>query len=226
MARIAFTAPVRHTRWLVTAASVAAMTWPLAAQAQIAGITDPVGDFLPSFAGASSQIDLDVLSASAYYNPATSLFTLVATMAGPIGSTANAAYIWGVNRGAGVTNAGFVAIGIDGVRFDRTISLLPAGTGTVGGVGALPAGSVSISGNTISANIPLSFLPANGFANPLDYTWNLWPRNNTFSGVPGISDFAPNNANFSTSPIPEPATWALMAGGLALLGAVARRRSC
>lgn len=178
MARIAFTAPVRHARWLVTAASVAATTWPPAAQAQIAGITDPVGDFLPSFAGASSQTDLDVLSASAYYNPATSLFTLVATMAG-----------------------------------------------TVGGVGALPAGSVSISGNTVSANIPLSFLPANGFANPLDYTWNLWPRNNTFSGVPGISDFAPNNANFSTSPIPEPATWALMAGGLALMGVVARRRS-
>ncbi|KQW51361.1 MULTISPECIES: PEP-CTERM sorting domain-containing protein [unclassified Roseateles] len=194
---------------------------PLASHA-LTSIDDAQGDFLATFGGSSASTDLDVLSASVTYAPGTDLFTLTATMDGVIGSTATGLYVWGVNRGAGT--AGFAGIGINGVRFDRVIILRPDGTGTIGGVGALPAGSVTLSGKTITATVSGSLLPSTGFANKFDYTWNLWPRDSAFAGTAAISDFAPNNANFTTSPVPEPATFATLLGGLGLVAFLGRRR--
>ena len=163
-----------------------------------------------------------MLSATVTYNPGTDLFTLSATMDGAIGSTAGGFYVWGVNRGAGT--AGFANIGITGVRFDRVVILRPDGSGAIGGVGALPAGSVTVAGNTITGVVSGSLLPGTGFNNKLDYTWNLWPRDGAFAGTAAISDFAPNNANFTATPVPEPGTATLSALGLAGLLAWRRRR--
>lgn len=190
------------------------------------GITDPANDFLPTFAGdIASSAYLDVISASAFYNPASDTFTLVATMNGAIPTApVPGFYVWGVNRGAGV--ASFAANGITGVRFDATVQLRPNGTGSVGAT-ALPAGSVTISGSTITGVVSAALLPGTGFVNKLDYTWNLWPRDGS-AGFTAITDFAPDNANFSTTlsatPVPEPQTQALMLAGLGLLGWWGSRR--
>ncbi len=208
-------------RFLSTLSAAALLALPLASHA-LDGITDTRGDFLATFAGSTASTDLDVLSASVFYNPGLDVFTLTAKMDGNIGSTATGLYVWGVNRGAGT--AGFAANGITGVRFDRVIILRPDGTGTIGGVGALPTGSVSISGATITATVSGSFLASTGF-NKLDYTWNLWPRDGAFTGFAAISDFAPDNANFTATPVPEPASAALLLGGLGMVAAVARRRA-
>lgn len=205
-----------------TSAALALLGLPLASQA-LNSINDPKGDFLATFAGSAASTDLDVLSATVTYNPGTDLFTLSATMDGAIGSTASGFYVWGVNRGAGT--AGFANIGISGVRFDRVVILRPDGTGAVGGVGALPSGSVTIAGNTITGVVSGSLLPGTGFGNKLDYTWNLWPRDGAFAGTAAISDFAPNNANFTATPVPEPGTAVLSALGLAGLLAWRRRQS-
>ena len=209
-------------RLLVSAsAALALLALPLASHA-VSSIDDAKGDFLGTFGGSHASTDLDVLSASVFYNASTNLFTLTATMDGNIGSTATGLYVWGVNRGAGT--AGFAANGITGVRFDRVILLNPNGTGTVAGAGALPAGSVTISGKTITATVSGALLPGTGFANKLDYTWNLWPRDVSAPGFSAIADFAPNNANFTTTPVPEPASLALLLGGLGVVSVAARRR--
>lgn len=204
----------------MTAAALLAL--PLASHA-LSGITDTKGDFLATFAGSAASADLDVLSASVFYNAGTDMFTLTATMDGDIGSTATGFYVWGVNRGAGT--AGFQANGITGVRFDRVIFVRPDGTGAVAGAGNLAAGSVSISGKTITAHVSGSLLPSTGFANKLDYTWNLWPRDGAFAGFAAISDFAPDNANFTATPVPEPGTAVLSLLGLSSLVAWRRRQS-
>lgn len=210
-------------RLLAHTAALALLGLPLASHA-LDGVTDPQGDFLATFAGSSASADLDVLSASVFYNASTDTFTLKATMDGNVGSTATGLYVWGVNRGAGV--ASFASsLGLTGVRFDRVVLLNPNGTGTVAGAGALPAGSVTVSGKTITATVSGALLPSTGFTNKLDYTFNLWPRNTTFAGVSAISDFAPNNANFTATPVPEPATAALAAAGLVGLLAWRRRQS-
>jgi hypothetical protein len=70
-----------------------------------------------------------------------------------------------------------------------------------------------------------SLLPSTGFANKLDYTWNLWPRDGGLAaGFTQIADFAPDNANFTTSPVPEPATTAMLLAGMAAIGGLQLRR--
>jgi len=200
-------------RALACAASLAGMTCSHAV-----GVTDPAGDFLPTFAGSTSSLDLDVIDATVVYNLVSNTVTLSSTQAGAVGSTPTGFYIWGVNKGAGA--AAFAANGLEGVRFDSVVRLNPNGTGSIGAT-ALPAGAVQISGAVISATFSATLLPSTGFA-PRDYTWNLWPRDGAVAaGFTQISDFAPNNANFTASVVPEPATWALWAAGL---GAVALRR--
>lgn len=189
-----------------------------AGQAQATTILDPVGDYVPGFVGPQLG-DLDVLSFSVGIDG--SDFLLNATMNGAIGTTAGGIFVFGVDRGGG--GAGFAANGLPGVLFNSVVVLNPDGTGLVNlipGATGLAPGAVTISGATISGRIPIALLPSTGFA-PERYGFNLWPRlaEGTFTS---IADFAPDNATIS--PIPEPASWALLITGFGILGAALRAR--
>jgi hypothetical protein len=180
----------------------------------VSSVPDPLGDFLPSFTGPHNG-DLDVLSTGGSFNGST--FTFSATLAGALGTTPGGFYVFGIDRGAGTARFGALATQ---VLFDAVVIARPDGTGTVNLLNptasslALPAGSVSISGDSFSVQVPLSFLPSNGF-DPSVYAFNLWPRNGSGNNNQ-ISDFAPDNAVLTVSRVPESGNTALL-----LVGALA-----
>jgi hypothetical protein len=197
----------------------------LSVEARATTTSDPTGDFLPSFSGPHGA-DLDVVSTTALLSGTN--IVLSATMNGAIGTTPGGLYVWGFDRGAGATTANFSSLGLPNIIFDSVVIVLPDGSGQVVELGASPVmtplapGSITISGNTFNAVVPVALLPTKGFAT-LDYMQNLWPR---FGGVTTddqIADFAPDSAMAHIS-APEPASLGLL-GLSGLLLATLRGRS-
>ena len=157
-------------------------------------ISDPANDFLASFAG-TRNADLDVRSAEVTYDGTDFVFR--GAMAGAVGTTQGALYVWGINRGAGTARFPSLA---PGVLFDAVVIIQPSGTSRVVIFNTTPpttsnlaAANVTVSGNEVTARVPASLLPGQGFAFA-DYTVNLWPR--TGAGNDNqIADFAPDNRN-------------------------------
>jgi len=182
-------------------------------------ITDPAGDFLSAYTGPQGG-DLDVLSVTVFLDK-TNDFVISATMNGAIGTTANTEYVFGVNTGG--AGAPFTPFETH-VLFNSVIVLNPDATGIVvdnlSSPTITPLGSVKVSGDTISAVVPISLLPSTGLT-PGQYGFNLWPR---LTPMPfeNIADFAPDDGTFTA--VPEPATWALMILGFAGLGSAIRSR--
>ena len=203
---------------MIRTAVLAAALMGVGLQAHATTITDPVGDFIPSFTGARTA-DRDVVSASASY--ANGVFDFGGTFNGAAGSTAGTVYVFGINRGAGTARFGALA---SGVLFDSVVIVTP-GVSTVvrdfvaGTVTPLAASATTISGNSLIVMVAGALLSSTGFSTA-QYTVNLWPRSGLTDNSQ-IADFAPDNSNFGVS-VPEPASLALL--GVGMLGLLAVRR--
>ncbi len=207
---------------------LASLSVPLAGLAApaVAAVSDPAGDFLPTYVGPQGG-DLDVLSINVRLQGPS--LVLSATHAANIGTTAGAFYVWGIDRGLGTARfvAGSPSVGA-GVLFDSVLILRPNGTGNfvdllnAANNFALAVGAISIDGATIVGTVPIASIPSTGFS-VADYGFNLWPRA-PGAGNSFISDFAPD-ASTVKGVVPEPATWALMIAGFGLVGGALRRKA-
>jgi hypothetical protein len=238
----------RMTRRLAPLAVVLGICLAASTAARADLVIDPPNDLRQfhagdpnSYAGPANPA-LDVLSAHVIYDVPQGTLTLTATMAGPLSGLIDpstganlGSYSWGINHGYATNN--FDAIGLPGVVFDTVLTLNPNGTGSYRG-SAAPAGSVIISGDTITAVLTTSFLappppPANA-TGPLlpveQWSYDLWPRSSVrVDGTPlgfgnsQIADFAPDATTFPASAVPEPSSLALLGLGIAGAGLLARR---
>jgi hypothetical protein len=204
----------------------------LAAPATANTVSDPAGDFLSTYTGPTNT-DLDIRSVTVFIDKSND-FVISATMNGPLGQTADADYVFGVNTGSGLPLFGPSE---DKVLFDSAVVLNtgkgstpplvasnllnPSGpTITVIGSGA-GTGSVSVSGDTITGVIPISLLPGSFAAG--QYGFNLWTRIGVTDNFPtNFADFAPDNGTFTA--VPEPGAWALMLLGFGALGRALRKQ--
>ncbi|MCW5937109.1 MAG: PEP-CTERM sorting domain-containing protein [Fimbriimonadaceae bacterium] len=194
----------------------------LALAGSASAITDPVGDFIPTYTGPQAG-DVDVTSASVQYDGTSFIFH--AEMAANIGLTQGALYIWGLDRGQGTARFFPDLPQTEQIKFDSVLLMRPDGSATVnrivgGGQTNFDPGSVLISGNRLSFTVAASEFPTLGLS-PDKYTWNLWPRVGTGQNSQ-ISDFAPDTTNASVEVVPEPATLTFV--GAAALALLRRKR--
>ena len=214
----------------------AALLLALATCASAGPLSDPVGDFLATYAGARNA-DMDVLAAEVFFDAAADVFTLQATLNGPVGVTPRAGYVFGFDRGAGIERFVTLTPSVgNGVFFDLIVLLQVDGSATVsdntpgGAMSLLPVGTTRIDGARLSASIAANLLPNKGLA-PVDYRYQLWPRLEGL-GTRGIADFAPgsgmrgvnNGAAVTVVPVSHPAQLGLFMLALAGVRACAVRR--
>ena len=219
-----------HAFFLAAASSALVAFAAMPAQAVI---VDPVGDFLTVYTGPPNG-DLDVTAVDAVLSGAGAV-NLVGTHAAAIGTTPGAAYVWGIDRGAGTELLTMLDPPAgEGVTFDSVVVLLPDATGffldlVAGGAPQfLDPTAIDIAGSTISVSLSEALLPSQGLAFA-EYRYNLWPRFAPGGVDPAdntqISDFAPDASTFTARSVPEPSVLWLLAGGVAaVIGLRYRRR--
>jgi hypothetical protein len=158
----------RTSHWLRFLALIIAADLGANTAAQAGPVMDPAGDFRIfdpnnplSFAGPQNPA-LDVLSVNVTLDTTQNTFTLTQTMAGPISGLINpttgallGSYSRGINHGYSSSN--FAELGLPNILFDAVLTLNPNGTGSYRGA-ATPAGAIAVSGDTLTAVLPVSFL--------------------------------------------------------------------
>jgi hypothetical protein len=196
-----------------------------------ATVVDPAGDLLATYTGPVSA-DIDIRSGDVAFDGTSFLFT--ATVAGNIDATPGQLYAWGINRGAGTPRLDLLRDPdiAPGILFDAVLVMLPNGLLSVVTIPAagLPTatnfvGGTTISGDTLSASVPLSLLFSTGFA-PENYTFGFWSRMRVDPTVDGtnneIADFLQGSGALNARAVPEPGTWLTMLLGFAFVGGVIR----
>lgn len=206
------------TRWtqmrrILTAGSLVAVGLLLAGPAGFARadeIPDPAGDILPTYTGVPLP-GMDVVAHQVTF--AGDRLVVFGRMAGPVAPTPaiGGLYLFGIDRGRGTARfLGPAAPPVIGphVLWDLIVRINPDGTGLVNNVVAgvitpLDPADIHIDGDEFTASVPLALLLPAATRPPLEWTYNLWPRNGIGHNVQ-VSDLAPDDGNAPVQAVPEP----------------------
>jgi hypothetical protein len=169
-----------------------------------AAISDPVGDFLPTYTGVQAP-GLDVVAHEVVLIEEQGRMIFYGKMAGSIAETqaVGGVYLIGVDRGQGTprflsTPNSPPEIGPN-VVWDSLVIIRPNGTGmfrdaVLGVVTPLDPSGITINGDEFTVSVPLSQMQPNSTRPPAEWTYNLWPRNGIGNNVQ-VSDLAPDDGN-------------------------------
>jgi hypothetical protein len=200
----------RITGTSIALACLAVATIFTAPPSSAAPFIDAQGDFLPTYVGPKDP-DLDVRFADVLIDPKAGTITFSATVAAPIDKASTKFYVFGIDRGRGEVGRDLVFQGPlggepkigGGVRWDAAVGLTASGQAVFfdalnPGIVPQPDVAVRIAGSDISATVPLSLFPSQGFK-LADYAFNLWPRSQISLANTTVADFAPDNADARVS---------------------------
>ena len=184
-------------------------------------VVDVQGDFLPTYTG-PKDADLDIRFADVVIDPKAGTITFSGIFAGEIDKTSAKVYVFGIDRGRGSVGrdlvfqgplGGLPKIG-SGVLWDAAAVLTATGQALFfdalnPGVVAVPGVKVGVAGKEITATLPLSLFPSQGFKLE-DYTFNLWPRSELSLANTVLPDFAPDNSDAPVSIVGKHATFSMV----------------
>jgi hypothetical protein len=165
-------------------------------------ITDPLGDFLPTYTGAQAP-GLDVVAHEVVLLGDHMVF--YGKMAGSVADTQSVGgvYLIGVDRGQGtprfLNSPNSPPVIGPNVVWDSLVIIRPNGTGqfrdaVLGVVTPLDPAGITINGDEFTVSVPLSQMLPNSTRPPQEWTYNLWPRNGIGNNVQ-VSDLAPDDGN-------------------------------
>jgi hypothetical protein len=166
-------------------------------------ISDPVGDFLPTYTGAYLP-GMDVVAHEVVYLEDQGRVVFYGRMAGSVADTQpiGGLYLIGLDRGLGTPRfrGGTPVIGPN-VTWDSVVRVNPDGTGlfnnqVAGVITSLNPADIHIDGDEFTVSVPLSVMLPMATRPPEEWTYSLWPRNGVVIGQnQHVSDLAPDDGN-------------------------------
>lgn len=210
---------------------IAAAVVLISSTAASASITDPLGDFLPTYTGPHDP-NVDIVGADVAFDGSTFYFTT--TTNGSVGTTPNSVYAWTLNRGSGIARPALASPAGGSLLWDAVVAMFPDGSLRVvtfsssgGRTITNISGGTRVSGNSLSGSVPALMLPSTGFLAD-EYTFDLWSRVRLNPAVDGanseVADLLAGSGDIHAAAVPEPAAWSMMLLGFAGIALAARNR--
>jgi hypothetical protein len=185
---------------------------------------DKAGDFLAGFPqqDRAANGDLDFTDFSVSFDDVANAFRVTVSLADDIKKQPGV-YVIGIDTGKG-GHGPFSGVGEPNILFDQALTLQKDGTGVLSLVhpDGTPAGTKALNAvmgvKGFSVDFKLADLTSTGLLAPQDFGFSAWSKKGSV-----LADFAPNNRLLAAA-VPEPAAWAMLVGGFAVVGGALRRR--
>lgn len=185
--------------------------------------SDITHDFVTDL-NADTFADLDFTDLGVSFNQDGAAFLVTVTLNGDFDLNPDGSFVIGIDTGKGLHHP-FDSVGEGNILFDQTLTVLKDGSAKLttvkddGSAGIPQALTATLAQKGFTIAVPLFALKSTGL-DPQKFGFSAWSKN----GAGKLADFVPNNQLVTAAGVPEPATWAMLVGGFAVIGGSVRRR--